>query len=140
MKKTHIFLLVVIAVAVAMIVSTAGDASQYVTFKEAKALADKGSTTSIHVVGGLKKDAQGNILGLQYEPSIDPNRFVFTLVDDNQEEHQVIYNQPKPNDFERSEKVVVVGKFKNNKFHAEKILMKCPSKYNETEFKEAKIN
>jgi len=133
MKKLHIIGLVVIAVAIGMIISTVGDASQYVTFDKAFKMAENGDDDKIHVVGQLKKDAQGNILGMQYNPQKDPNYFTFILVDQNQQEQTVVYHSPKPADFERSEQVVVVGNVQNNHFIASKILMKCPSKYQEGE-------
>jgi cytochrome c-type biogenesis protein CcmE len=41
-----------------------------------------------------------------------------------------------PADFKRSEQVVVIGTYKTKEmFVAEKILMKCPSKYQETDVK-----
>ena len=39
MKISHIILLIIIAVAIGVIISTSGDASKYVTFKEAKEIA-----------------------------------------------------------------------------------------------------
>jgi cytochrome c-type biogenesis protein CcmE len=36
-----------------------------------------------------------------------------------------------PPDFTKSEKVVVVGNYSGDVFHASKILLKCPSKYQE---------
>jgi cytochrome c-type biogenesis protein CcmE len=72
---------------------------------------------------------------MQYDPTLDPNYFRFLLVDEKKETQEVIYYKPKPADFERSEKVVVVGAMKNGRFEADKILMKCPSKYQEGEVK-----
>ena len=37
----------------------------------------------------------------------------------------------KPQDFERSEQIVLIGKVQGDEFHASDILMKCPSKYND---------
>ncbi|MCR9065846.1 MAG: cytochrome c maturation protein CcmE [Cytophagales bacterium] len=135
MKKSHIIALVVIAVAIAMIISTVGDASTYSDFGEAKKLATEGNTTDVHVVGELKKDSQGNILGMVYEPSVNPNRFEFMMVDSLNNESKVVLMKPKPQDMERSEKVVVVGSMNldQNYFEAEQILLKCPSKYNNGE-------
>ncbi|WP_341224358.1 cytochrome c maturation protein CcmE [uncultured Arcticibacterium sp.] len=132
MKKSHIIALGVIAVAIIMIISTVGDASTYSDFNEAKKLAKSGSSTSVHVVGELKKDAIGEIEGMKYEPSIDPNKFEFIMVDSMNFESKVVYMKAKPQDMERSEKVVVVGKMNIEKdyFLAEQILLKCPSKYN----------
>ncbi|NJL13239.1 MAG: cytochrome c maturation protein CcmE [Microscillaceae bacterium] len=138
MKKSYIFGIVVIAIAVSMLVATVGDASQYVNFDQAFQMAQNGNTTKIHVVGQLKKDPKGKILEVSYNPEKNPNLFTFTLVDANKRAETVVYRSPKPADFERSEQVVVVGNVQNGKFVAEKILMKCPSKYQETELKEAK--
>jgi cytochrome c-type biogenesis protein CcmE len=129
MKKSHIVVLVVIAAAIAIIVSTAGDASTYVDFDQAYALSTAGNSKDIHVVGELKKDAQGNIIGI--EEGADRVSFSFVMIDDKGKEQKVLYNQPMPADFTRSEKVVVIGSYDNDNFKASKILLKCPSKYQE---------
>lgn len=133
MKKSHILGIAVIAIAITIIVSTAGDASTYVTFSEAKELADKGKDEKIHVVGQLKKDTEGNVVGI--EKSDDMLSFSFIMVDENQNEQRVFYPEPMPADFMRSEQVVVIGSYQNESFLANKILMKCPSKYQEEEVK-----
>jgi cytochrome c-type biogenesis protein CcmE len=129
MKKSYIIAILVIAVAVVVIISTAGDASSYVSFDQAYQMASNGNRNQIHVVGELKKDSSGNIIGI--EKSSDKLSFSFIMVDDNQKEQKVYYNEPMPPDFTRSEKVVVVGFYDNNVFIAKKILLKCPSKYQE---------
>lgn len=129
MKPKYIIALVIIAVAVGIIVLTAGDASTYVNFGQAQQMAAEGSTTPIHVVGQLKKDEAGHIVGL--ENSIDKLSFSFVLIDDNMKEQKVYYNEPMPPDFLRSEKVVVIGNYQGDQFIAKKILLKCPSKYQE---------
>lgn len=129
MKKSHILAIGVIAVAIVIIISTAGDASTYVNFDQAYQLASNGSSTQVHVVGQLPKDASGNIQGL--ENSADKLSFSFTLIDDNNKEQKVYYNEPMPPDFTKSEKVVVIGLYESDRFIAKKILLKCPSKYNE---------
>ena len=129
MKKSHILILVVIAAAIAIIVSTAGDASTYVTFDQAQAMWTSGNKKEIHVVGELKKDANGHIIGI--EEGNDRVSFSFLMVDDNGREQKVTYNQPMPADFTRSEKVVVIGSYVDSNFIASKILLKCPSKYQE---------
>jgi cytochrome c-type biogenesis protein CcmE len=129
MKKTHIIAILVIAAAIAIIVSTAGDASTYVSFDQAYQMASTGNTTSIHVVGELKKGPDGSVVGL--EPSPDMLSFSFVLVDEARKEQTVYYNEPMPPDFTRSEKIVVIGGFQGERFVASKILLKCPSKYQE---------
>ncbi|MBK6265923.1 cytochrome c maturation protein CcmE [Marivirga sp. S37H4] len=129
MKKSYIFGIIIIAAAIMMIVSTAGDASSYVSFKDAHDMALNGNNTKIHVVGELKKDNEGKVLGIN--TSQDKLSFTFIMVDENGKEQEVFYNEPMPADFTRSEQVVVIGSFKNESFVADKILMKCPSKYQE---------
>jgi cytochrome c-type biogenesis protein CcmE len=129
MKKTHILALLVIAAAVAILISTTGDASTYVNFEQAAKLADDGNTKSIHVVGALKKDMAGHITGIEKSP--DNLSFTFILTDESGQEQKCYYNEPMPPDFLRSEKVVVIGHFETDFFLAEKILLKCPSKYQE---------
>lgn len=129
MKKSHIFGIIVIAIAIVVIMSTAGDASAYVSFEEAKSMADRGNANKIHVVGTLPKSADGAVEGIVSSP--DMLSFKFELVDENNERQTVFHANPMPTDFLRSEQVVVVGAFQNGKFIADKILLKCPSKYQE---------
>ena len=137
MKKSHIFGLIIIALAVGIIVSTAGDASQYVNFEEAFALAADGSNEKVHVVGELKKDLNNQVVGIKYNPEVNPNFLAFTVVDDNKHEHEVVCHNPPASmqDFTKSEKVVLIGRVIDGKFVASEILMKCPSKYEEKELK-----
>ncbi len=129
MKTSHIIAILVIAAAIGIIIATAGDASTYVNFDQAYQMASTGNTTSIHVVGELRKDEKGNIAGL--EKGADNLSFSFDLVDDHGKTRKVFYNEPMPPDFLRSEKVVVIGSFHGEQFVARKILLKCPSKYQE---------
>jgi cytochrome c-type biogenesis protein CcmE len=127
MKLSHVIAIVVIAAAIAIIIFTAGDASTYVNFDQAYQMASAGNDNQIHVVGELKKDESGHVIGL--ENSEDKLSFSFILIDDSKKEQKVIYNEPMPPDFLRSEKVVVIGHYQNDQFIAKKILLKCPSKY-----------
>lgn len=134
MKRIHIIGLIVIGIAIFMIVSTIGDASTYVAFSDARDNAKNGKNRLVHVVGELTKDAAGQPKGMKYEPQIDPNRFEFIMEDSLQNQELVVFNKPKPQDMDKSEKVVVVGKMnlEKNCFEADQILLKCPSKYNNT--------
>lgn len=133
MKKSHIFLLIVIAAAIGIIISTADDASTYVGFSEAWAMSTAGNNKEIHVVGQLKKDPNGHIIGIQ--EGEDKVSFSFIMVDDTGKEQLVNYSQPMPPDFTRSEKVVVIGSYRGDEFNASKIILKCPSKYQEETIK-----
>lgn len=129
MKKSHILVIVVIAAAIGILVSTAGDASTYVGFGEAYEMATAGNKKDIHVVGQLTKDGTGNVVGI--EPGRDKVSFSFVLVDEKGKVQKVEYHEPMPQDFTRSEKVVVIGRYEGDVFRASKILLKCPSKYQE---------
>jgi len=132
-KKTHIFGIIIIAVAVMIIIITAGDASTYVTFSQAKKLSENGNNKKIHVVGHLKKDLSGEVVELK--PSEDLLSVSFTMIDNEGKEQNVYYNEPMPPDLEKSEQVVVIGSYQDDLFIADKILLKCPSKYQEEEIK-----
>ena len=131
MKKSHILGIVVIAIAIGIIMSTAGDASSYVTFGQAMEMASAGNESKIHVVGTLKKASDGSVAGI--EPTKDRLSFSFTMVDTNLKEQKVYFAEPMPVDFLRSEQVVVIGAYHQELFVADKILLKCPSKYQEEE-------
>ena len=121
MKKIHIVFIVVIAVAIAAIMSTVADSSTYSTFADAA----KNPDTEYHVVGKLNKEK-----ALEYNPEVNANLFSFYMKDNAGTELKVEFKGTKPQDFERSEQIVITGKANGNVFHADKILMKCPSKYN----------
>lgn len=129
MKKSSLIGIVVIAIAIAVIISTSSSASSYVTFDEAYSMSENGKSESIHVVGELKKNSAGEIVGVQ--PSSDRLSVEFVLVDENNKEQKVFLNSPMPSDLLKSEKVVVIGGYKNDRFLADKVLLKCPSKYEE---------
>lgn len=120
MKRTHIAIIVVIAVAIGAIITTINDASTYVGFDKAQAVPG----TKYTVIGYLDK-------GAPMDYNAKANRFVFTAVDKEGVKSKVFYNQPKPQDFERSEEITMKGFATDTAFVAEEILMKCPSKYNE---------
>lgn len=130
MKRSYIIGIVLIAVAIGIIISTAGDASSYVSFEDAYVMAKNGDSKSIHVVGELTHDASGEVTGIY--PSPNKLSFRFVMQDEKGKKQEVYYNEPMPADFTRSEKVVVIGSYHDDLFVADKILMKCPSKYQET--------
>lgn len=119
MKKSHIIGIVIIALAIGAIITTFADSSRYASFSEAKE-----SSSDIHVVGQLVKGKE-----LVYNPVKDPNYFSFYMKDNEGKECKVIFAGAKPQDFERSEQIVLTGKMSGDEFYADKILMKCPSKY-----------
>jgi cytochrome c-type biogenesis protein CcmE len=119
MKKVHIIVLALVALSVGVILAMTGDYTTYANFIEAK---QKGK--SVNVVGYLVKDKE-----MAYNPQKDPNLFSFTMIDKEGNEEKIIYRGAKPQDFERSEQLVVKGKVNGDCFAASEISMKCPSKY-----------
>jgi cytochrome c-type biogenesis protein CcmE len=122
MKKTHIIAIVFIAVAIAFMIGSVNDSSSYADFSEAFENPQK----EYHVVGELDRSAE-----IAYNPELNPNITKFTMVDKQGERRKVVLNKSKPQDFERSESVVLIGKANGDEFHATEMLMKCPSKYKE---------
>jgi len=127
MKTLHIIALLIIGVAIMGIVMASGSYSTYATF--AKAASNAGKFYQVN--GYLCEDKQ-----LYYEPQKDPNYFSFCMKDKSGSERTVVYKGMKPQDFERSEEVVLQGSWEGEEFLASKILLKCPSKYNDGTFKE----
>jgi len=121
MKTIHIIILLVLVIAVAIVVTTLTDASTYSNFTDAASTPGK----EFHIIGVLARTKT-----IDYDATKNANKFSFYLKDDKGVEKKVIYNNSKPQDFEKSEKVVVIGSMKNDEFMATSLLLKCPSKYN----------
>jgi len=90
----------------------------YVTIAEAKE-----SPTIVQVKGALLKstinfDKQG--------------RLNFYIADDKGERLKVVYEKTKPGNLEQASHVVAVGKCGGGVFHADELMVKCPSKYQGT--------
>lgn len=120
MKKTHIVLIIIIAVLIGAILVMFKDAGTYANFT----LADSNKGDEFTVIGYLDKEAAMN-----FNPKT--TIFTFTAIDKDGNKRKVLYNQPKPQDFERSEEITMKGFANDSAFVAQEILMKCPSKYNE---------
>jgi cytochrome c-type biogenesis protein CcmE len=137
MKISHIVAIIAVAIGIGVVVSTAGNASTYVNFEQANKMASEGDDAKVHLIGSLVKDAEGHVQGVVYNPQVDPNYLGFTLKDEAGKIQQVICNNPPASmqDFFRSEKVVVIGRMQEGTFVASEVLMKCPSKYEETQLK-----
>ncbi len=121
MKKTHLIALVLLAASMGIIIVSLGDSSKYVTFKKAEQYPNE----QYHVVGKLVDSKP-----MVYQPRENPNKFTFYLKDEKGGVRKVVYNDAKPRDITKTDRIVLVGQMESGKtFHAERILMKCPSKY-----------
>lgn len=125
MKKIHIVAIVMIALAIGLLTMAAGDMGSYATFQEAMEIKGK-----VKINGQLAKDKE-----IVYDPEVDPNYFTFYLQDPSGDERKVILLAAKPQDFERSESIVLTGKMNGEEFIASEMLMKCPSKYKDEEIR-----
>ena len=121
MKKSYIIALAIIAIAIAAIMSMVSDSSTYASFTTAIEHPNK----EFHVVGKLNKEKPQD-----YQPEVNANLFSFYMTDNEGKECKVLLNKTKPQDFDRSEQIVIIGKMAGEEFHASDVLMKCPSKYN----------
>ena len=98
--------------------SFADSVTPYVGIKEAKAA----TSSSVQVKGLLAKDAPA--------PHMEDNDFVFTLQDEETgEELLVHYHGTKPDQFDEAHHIVAIGKMQGEACSSDKLLIKCPSKY-----------
>lgn len=122
MKTSNIFVLIALAVFVVILgINFSQSASVYTGFSDPTA-----QQKQVHVVGTWIERETAH-----YDPSRD--LFQFTMQDTLGHIERVHYYDPKPTNFEQAEKVVVIGGYENEAFVAEKIVMKCPSKYEATD-------
>jgi len=120
MKKIHIILLVFIAIAIGVLISFLNITTTYDT--EQTAMDKPGKF--VHLMARWDKTQP-----LEYDALKDPNYLSFTAVDTLGKSVKVIYHNPKPENFEMSEKMVLQGKYEDGIFNCKTIQTKCPSKY-----------
>ena len=120
MKKTHIIALVLIAAAIATLISFMGDVTTYETIASAKQKPGK----YVNLIAKMDKSQP-----MSYDPVKNPNYLTFTAIDTLGNSIEVVYHNAKPTDMEKSERLVLQGKVQDGKFECKNILLKCPSKY-----------
>ena len=129
MRKSAIIGLITIAICIGLLVSLNAETNSYSNFTEAAS-----SNREEHVIGHWEKTK-----GMHYDALKDPNHFAFYMKDDKGLVKKVVLNGTKPQDFERSEQIVLTGQMNNGKFQANKILMKCPSKYKQDQLEVTEV-
>lgn len=122
MKKIHIILLVLIAGAIAILISFLNTTATYETIAGAKSNPGK----FVHVAAQLDKSVP-----LDYDDLKDPNLLGFIAYDTTGEKMKVIYRKGKIENLEISEKLVLEGRYDAaaNQFECKRVQTKCPSKY-----------
>lgn len=121
MKKSRIIALLFIVIAIGAIISTIYNADTYSGFADARQHPGR----QVHIIGELLRDRP-------IEEKLLDNTLVlqFHMRDSFGEEARITYFGSKPQDFEKSDQVVLIGQFTDGQFIASSLLLKCPSKYN----------
>jgi cytochrome c-type biogenesis protein CcmE len=122
MRRTHIVLLLITAGLMAALIGTFTSTSESVDF--ARAFEEPGV---IFKVSGTLDHAHP----IEYDPEADASTTRFHMKDRNGVTREVLLNEPKRQGLEQSESIDLYGKVIDGRFQASKMLMKCPSKYNE---------
>lgn len=123
MKKTHILAISILAIAIGILITASKDVTTYANFAQAAQTGNK-----VKLVGQLVKDKP-----VEYNPEKNANFLAFWLRDDKGEIRRVELKAAKPQDFERSESIVLTGEMQGETFAASDMLLKCPSKYKDQE-------
>lgn len=117
MRTRHwVGIAVIIAFFAYAAVSFSSSLTPYVTFSQAKSAS--GSVQVKGVLANSKVKTNDNGKSLE-----------FTLRDDSGEEAVVVYRGARPDGLEQATSIVAIGKYTGEKFVADKLLVKCPSKY-----------
>ena len=123
MKKIHIVLLVLIAGAIAYLISFLKfGSSTYETITEAKAMPGK----FVHVA--VRLDTLAPVV---YDPTTDANFLSFRAmgIDSPDQKMQVVYRKGEIPNLMISERLILKGKYQNDHFECKDVQTKCPSKY-----------
>ncbi|MBD3168642.1 MAG: cytochrome c maturation protein CcmE [candidate division Zixibacteria bacterium] len=103
--------------------SLSDQVTPYVTFAQAKESGKRVQIIGMLIDGESKTDKQSGALhfSLREEETLDTLSVIYT-------------GGPKPGNFEQADKVVAIGQYKDGIFHSERLLVKCPSKYEGEEY------
>lgn len=116
MRRRHLVgLMLIIAFIIFAAVTFRNTVTPYVTFTQARTMAG-----SVQVRGQLADALAITDSG---------GRIQFPLQDERGEVVTVVYSGAKPDGLWQTVGIVAVGRFENGLFAADKLLVKCPSKY-----------
>ena len=123
MKPAYMIALVVIAVCMAVTMWAFTNAvAHHMTI--AQAMAKPGETVQVPGIIDKKTVGFDTVRGQLRFDVVDPT--------DKTTRMTIVYSQPKPENFDTADKVEAVGVFQDGVFKASNLLVKCPSKYNDT--------
>jgi cytochrome c-type biogenesis protein CcmE len=118
MKPGQLFGALIIAVCIiAAGASLRGSVRQSLTIREV--MASGGEPCSIY--------GRASKADTHYDPRV--GRLDFVLRDDKGDTIPVVYPKPKPETFDMADKIKVIGAYRDGAFHADELILKCPSKY-----------
>ncbi|MBI49019.1 MAG: hypothetical protein CL850_01850 [Crocinitomicaceae bacterium] len=121
MKRSHLVLLILVALLVGLLVFTYSSSNQSVTFTQA---AEK-SGVEVTITGTLYKEEP-----VIYNPKENASLTKFHMEDSKGQIMEVHLQMAKPQGLLQSESIVIDGSYSNGIFYATDMLLKCPSKYN----------
>lgn len=96
----------------------------YLSFDEAKK-----ARGVVQVMGALDKESD------RYD--IKSEELSFDLLDPNGRRMPVVYRGVRPGNFKDAISIVAIGRYSQGRIEAEKLLVKCPSKYQGAEVEKA---
>ncbi len=117
MKRSYLLVLLLLAFAGYAAWIFSDTVTPYVGIAEART-----SSSNVQVKGLLAKTAA--------PPHMEEGNFVFVLQDEETGETMpVCYHGMKPDQFDEAYHIVAIGSYRGEAFQADKLLIKCPSKY-----------
>ncbi len=127
MNRRTVWTIVGITVIVIFVAFGAGafksSLTPYVSFEKART-----TVNAVQVAGALVPDSDVF--------DAEASRLLFTLQDEHGDTLRVSYKGLKPGNFNEATQVVAIGRYNGSELEAEKLLVKCPSKYQGVEEKE----
>src|SRR5450432_2537480 len=107
MKKTHIVILILIAAAIAVLVSYTGNLTTYETVASARQKEGK----FVRLIAKVD-----NTQPVEYDAAKDPNYMIFTAIDTLGNKTKVIFHNSTPADFKKSNALELNEKSQNGHF------------------------
>ena len=94
---------------------------------------EKYATPYVSLSEAMSVDRTVQVKGNQVPGSAVYNQetelFEFEMSDESGRIFLVKYDEPKPSNFDRAKEIVAIGVYADNAFWADRLLIKCPSKY-----------
>ena len=117
MKRRHLILLLILVLFAGYAVWQFTSAvTPYVSIAQAQS-----AKSTVQVKGLLDLGARN--------PHMENGFFVFGLQDEEGSSFEVRYKGSEPDNFAQAYHIVAIGKYQDGAFYADKLLIKCPSKY-----------